>query len=171
MEHLGIKSWAEADRPREKLLKFGKSVLSEAELIAILIASGSINETAVDLSKRIMNSVNNNLSELGKLSVKDLTKFHGIGEAKALSIIAALELGRRRKESDTFKREKITTSRDAFEIIYPLLADLIHEEFWIMLLSRSNGIIGKHHISKGGITGTVADTYKERSRCQRDKRK
>ena len=155
--YLGIKSWAEQDRPREKLLAQGKGVLSDAELIAILIASGSKNESAVDLSKRILQSVNNNLSELGKLNVKELCKFKGIGEAKALSIIAALELGRRRKETDLLKKDKILTSRSAFEILHPVLADLPHEEFWVILLTRSNSVIGKFNISKGGTTGTIAD--------------
>ena len=123
----GIRAWAEDDRPREKLLLKGKAALSDAELIAILIGSGSTSETAVDLSKRILQSLNNQLSELGKLSVKDLTKFKGIGEAKAISIIAALELGRRRKDSEPDKRVKITSSQSAFDVIYPHLGDLNYE--------------------------------------------
>ena len=153
----GIRSWAEDDRPREKLLLKGKSVLSDAELIAILIGSGSTNETAVDLSKRILASLGNKLSELGKLSVKDLTKFKGIGEAKAITIIAALELGRRRKDSEPEKRVKITDSQTAFDIIYPYLGDLNHEEFWVIFLNRANQVIGKTNISKGGVSGTVVD--------------
>jgi len=153
-----IKSWAEADRPREKLLDKGRSVLSEAELIAILIGSGSRNESAVELSKRILTSVDNNLSELGKLGVNELMKFHGIGEAKAISIIAALELGRRRKETDAIKRDKINSSADAFSIMQPLVGDLPHEEFWVLLLNRSNKVIGKQNVSKGGVAGTVADS-------------
>ena len=125
----GIKAWAEDDRPREKLLLKGKSALSDAELIAILIGSGSASETAVDLSKRILKSLNNQLSELGKLSVKDLTKFKGIGEAKAISIIAALELGRRRKDSEPDKRIKITSSQSAFDVLYTHLGDLIMKNF------------------------------------------
>lgn len=153
----GIRSWAEDDRPREKLLLKGKSTLSDAELIAILIGSGNTEETAVDLSKRILQSLNNNLSELGKLSVKDLMQFKGIGEAKAISIIAALELGRRRKDSEPEKRVKITDSRSAFEVIYPNLGDLNHEEFWVIFLNRANAVIGKQNISKGGVSGTVVD--------------
>lgn len=153
----GIRSWAEDDRPREKLLLKGKAALSDAELIAILIGSGSTSETAVDLSKRILQSLNNQLSELGKLSVKDLTKFKGIGEAKAISIIAAMELGRRRKDSEPEKRQKISSSRSAFEIFYPYLGDLNHEEFWVLYLNRANEVIGKENVSKGGISGTIVD--------------
>ena len=153
----GIRSWAEDDRPREKLLLKGKAALSDAELIAILIGSGSASETAVDLSKRILQSLNNQLSELGKLSVKDLTKFKGIGEAKAISIIAALELGRRRKDSEPEKRIKITDSRSAFEVVYPNLGDLNHEEFWVIFLNRANEVIGKESVSRGGVSGTVVD--------------
>jgi len=153
----GIRSWAEDDRPREKLLLKGKAALSDAELIAILIGSGSTSETAVDLSKRILQSLNNQLSELGRLSVKDLTKFKGIGEAKAISIIAAMELGRRRKESEPEKRQKITSSRSAFDIFYPHLCDLNHEEFWVLYLNRANEVIGKENVSKGGISGTIVD--------------
>lgn len=153
----GIRSWAEDDRPREKLLLKGKSALSDAELIAILIGSGSAEETAVDLSKRILQSLNNQLSELAKLSVKDLMKFKGIGEAKAISIIAALELGRRRKDSEPEKRVKITDSQTAFDTIYPHLGDLNHEEFWVIFLNRANQVIGKQNVSKGGVSGTVVD--------------
>ena len=153
----GIRSWAEDDRPREKLLLKGKSTLSDAELIAILIGSGNTEETAVDLSKRILQSLNNNLSELGKLTVKDLMQFKGIGEAKAISIIAALELGRRRKDAEPEKRIKITDSRSAFDTIYPHLGDLNHEEFWVIFLNRANAVIGKQNISKGGVSGTVVD--------------
>ena len=153
----GIRSWAEDDRPREKLLMKGKSALSDAELIAILIGSGSAEETAVDLSKRILQSLNNQLSELAKLTVKDLMKFKGIGEAKAISIIAALELGRRRKNSEPEKRIKITDSQSAFDTIYPHLGDLNHEEFWVIFLNRANQVIGKQNVSKGGVSGTVVD--------------
>ncbi len=154
---LSIKSWAEADRPREKLLAKGKSALSEAELIAILIGSGNTQESAVELSKRILNSVDNNLVELGKLDVNALCKFKGIGEAKAISIIAALELGRRRNEQTTPERESITSSRQAFNLLHPILADLPHEEFWLIFLNRANKVIKKQSISKGGVAGTVVD--------------
>jgi DNA repair protein RadC len=154
---LSIKSWAEADRPREKLLAKGKSALSEAELIAILIGSGNTEESAVELSKRILKSVDNNLVELGKLNVNDLCKFKGIGEAKAISIIAALELGRRRNEQTTPDRESINTSKQAFNLLHPILADLPHEEFWLIFLNRANKVIKKQAVSKGGVSGTVVD--------------
>ena len=154
----GIKSWAEEDRPREKLMEKGRHALTEAELITILIASGSRNETAVELSKRILTSVSNDLNDLGKLSVKELMKFKGIGEAKAISIVAALELGRRRKETKISKREKITTSKDVYEIMRPSMMDLPHEEFWLLMLNRANSVIKKELISRGGIAGTVVDS-------------
>jgi DNA repair protein RadC len=154
----GIKSWAGEDRPREKLLGKGRHVLTEAELIAILISSGNREETAVELSKRILSSVGNNLNELGKLSVHELMKFKGIGEAKAISIIAALELGRRRKDSETLKREIIITSKDVFEVMKSSFLDLPHEEFWMLILNRANAVIKKELISRGGVAGTVVDT-------------
>ncbi len=155
---LGIKSWAEEDRPREKLLSKGRHVLTEAELIAILIGSGNKEETAVGLSKRILASVSNNLNELGKLNINELIKFKGVGEAKAISIIAALELGRRRKETEQIKREKIVTSQNVYEIMKSSFLDLPHEEFWLLLLNRANDVIKKCLISRGGIAGTVVDT-------------
>ena len=154
---LKIKDWALEDRPREKLLMKGISALSDAELIAILIGSGSRNETAVELSKRILEKTNNNLNELAKLTINDLKKEKGIGEAKAISIVAALELGRRRKISDIINKQKITSSKDTFDIFQPILGDLPHEEFWILLLNRANKIIDKHRISQGGTSGTVID--------------
>lgn len=157
-QSFGIKSWAEEDRPREKLLDKGRHVLTEAELIAILIGSGNRNETAVELSKRILASVNNNLNELGKLSVQELNKFKGIGDAKAISIVAALELGRRRKDTETVKREKIVTSKDVFDLMKPSLMDLPHEEFWLLILNRAHLVIKKELISRGGTAGTVVDT-------------
>jgi len=156
-EKIGIKFWAEADRPREKLLLNGRRHLTDAELIAILVGSGSKNETAVDLSKRILLFYNNDLDALGKASVKDLSKFKGIGEAKAVAVVAALELGRRRKETAGAELDRITTSAEAFDILLPVFADLNHEEFWILMLNRANCVIGKQPISKGGVTGTVAD--------------
>nr|WP_299422939.1 DNA repair protein RadC [uncultured Emticicia sp.] len=152
-----ILSWAEEDRPREKLLLKGKAVLSDAELIAILIGSGTRELSAVDLSKLILQSVNNNLNELAKLSINDLMKFKGIGDAKAISIAAALELGRRRKESESLKKQKITSSADVYEAIRPYLMDLQHEQFWIILLNRANEVIRPQQISIGGVSGTVAD--------------
>ena len=157
-KQLGIKSWAEDDRPREKLLDKGRQVLTEAELIAILIGSGSRSETSVELSKRILNSVDNNLNELSKLSVKELMKFRGIGEAKAISIVAAVELGRRRKETEGLRREKVTTSKDVFDLMKSIMLDLPHEEFWLLILNRANCVIKRELISRGGVSGTVVDT-------------
>ncbi len=152
-----IKQWALDDRPREKLLFKGIESLSDAELVAVLIGSGYKDKSAVDLAKSILSSVSNNLNELGKQTVDDLTKHKGIGEAKAISIVAALELGKRRKISEVIEKKQITCSRDVFEIFGPLLGDLSHEEFWIIFLNRSNKILQKKRISKGGITGTVTD--------------
>jgi DNA repair protein RadC len=153
-----IKQWAEEDRPREKLLLKGKAVLSEAELIGILIGSGTRTLTAVDLAKQILHSVNNNLNILAKLSINALKKFNGIGEAKAISIVSALELGRRRKETEYPKVVKITSSKSVYEIMHPYLQDLSHEEFWIILLNRANQLIAKPlPISQGGVSGTIVD--------------
>ncbi|OAB27667.1 DNA repair protein RadC [Flavobacterium fryxellicola] len=152
-----ITNWSEDDKPREKLMLKGKSVLSDAELIAILIGSGSRNESAVDLSKRILASVDNNLNALGKLSLSQLMQFKGIGEAKAISIIAALELGRRRRSEDAVELKKITSSKIIFEIMQPIIGELPHEEFWIIYMNNSNKVIAKSQLSKGGITGTLVD--------------
>ncbi len=154
---LNIKAWAEEDRPREKLALKGKNALSDAELIAILIGSGNREESAVELAKRILQSTNNNLNKLGKLTINDLTKFKGIGDAKAISIMAAIELGRRRKESISDKKSLIQSSKNAFNAIKDVLLDLPHEEFWVIYLNRKNEIIKKQNISKGGVTGTIAD--------------
>ncbi len=152
-----IKHWAEDDKPREKLMLKGKSVLSDAELIAILIGSGNRNESAVDLSKRILASVDNNLNALGKLSIDQLSKFKGIGEAKAISIIAAMELARRRRSEESIELPKITSSKMVFEIMQPIIGELSHEEFWILYLNNANKVLHKSQLSKGGITGTVID--------------
>ncbi|MBA7518051.1 hypothetical protein ES705_10116 [subsurface metagenome] len=156
-KNLTIKDWALEDRPREKLLGKGLNSLTDAELIAILIGSGNRNESAVELAKKILKGVKNNLNELGKLTVEDLMASKGIGEAKAVTIIAALELGRRRKQADIMEKKKISGSKDVFEFFQPVLADLPYEEFWILLLNRSNKIIEKFKISQGGISGTVID--------------
>jgi len=152
-----IKAWNEDDRPREKLLLKGKIALSDAELIAILIGSGSRDESAVGLSQRILASVENNLGELGKTSVVKLQKFKGIGEAKAISIVAALELGRRRRGQDALERKKITSSESAFELLQPIIGDLPHEEFWAVFLNNANKVLQTLQLSKGGITGTIVD--------------
>lgn len=154
---LSIKQWNEDDRPREKLMLKGKSALSDAELIAILIGSGNRNETAVDLAKKILLSVQNNVNELAKLNVENLCEFKGIGLAKAISIITALELGKRRDLEQALEKPIINSSKSVFNIMQPLIADLPHEEFWVVFLNNSNKIIHKQQMSKGGITGTVVD--------------
>lgn len=160
-DKLPISSWAEDDRPREKLLNKGKAQLSKAELIAILIGSGNREESAVELSKRILKSINNNLAELSKLGVAELCKFKGIGTAKAISIVAALEIGRRRRADEVIeKKKKIKSSNDAYNILYADLSDKDYEEFWILLLDRANQIIKKINISEGGVSGTIADPKK-----------
>ena len=160
-DNLPISQWAEDDRPREKLTTKGKGQLSKAELIAILIGSGNREESAVELSKRILSSVDNNLAELSKLSVKELCMFKGIGTAKAISIVAALEIGRRRRADDVIqKKKKIKSSKDAYDILYAELSDKNYEEFWIILLDRANQILKKVNISEGGLSGTVADPKK-----------
>jgi DNA repair protein RadC len=152
-----ITNWSEDDKPREKLMLKGKSVLSDAELIAILIGSGSRNESAVDLSKRILASVDHNLNALGKLSIAQLMNFKGIGEAKAISIIAAMELGRRRRNEDVIELTKITSSKTVFDLMQPIIGELPHEEFWVLFLNNSNKILFKAQLSKGGMTGTMVD--------------
>ncbi|MDW8331095.1 MAG: DNA repair protein RadC [Cyclobacteriaceae bacterium] len=154
---LNIKKWAEEDRPREKLLLKGKASLSDAELIAILIGTGTASQSAVDLAKQILLSVDNNLDELAKLSVADLTKIKGIGEAKAIAIVSALELGRRRKDFTEKERPKINSSRLAFEEVKADLLDLPQEEFWILLLNRATQLIKKQKVSVGGIHATYVD--------------
>lgn len=156
-DFLNIKSWAAEDRPREKLVLKGKAALSDAELIAILLGTGTSKLSAVDLAKNILQVVNNDLNELARLSVKDLMKVKGIGEAKAITIISALELGRRRKDFHAEERPKIGSSADAFEILKADLLDIPHEAFWVLLLNRANRVIKKHQISQGGVAGTVAD--------------
>jgi DNA repair protein RadC len=157
MEKLTIKSWALDDRPREKLLAKGKIALSDAELIAILIGSGNRQESAVALSKRILKEVNGNINELAKLSVKKLTVFKGIGDAKAISIITALELGKRRQLEAALEKPKIASSKDVANLMQPILGDLEHEEFWVLFLNNSNKVVSKSQISKGGLTATIVD--------------
>jgi DNA repair protein RadC len=154
---LKIKSWSPEDRPREKLLLKGTSALSHAELIAILIGSGTTTLSAVEVAKKILQAVENNLHELAKLSVNDLMKVKGIGEAKAVTIVAALELGRRRKDIDSQEKPRVTGSKDAFELLKGDLMDLPHEEFWVILLNRANRMMKKKKVSEGGVSGTVAD--------------
>jgi DNA repair protein RadC len=156
-DYITIKNWAEEDRPREKLVLKGKAALSEAELIAILIGSGTKTLSAVDLSKLILSKYDNNLNELAKCSVEDLKKFKGIGEAKAITIVSALELGRRRKEAEQLKKPRITSAKSVFELMQGDLLDLDHEQFWILMLDRANNVIKKVQLSAGGVSGTVVD--------------
>lgn len=154
---LNIKSWAEEDRPREKLLNKGSASLSDAELLAILLRSGSREETAVGLAQRVLLASGNDLNELGRQPLTALTKFKGLGETKALTILAALELGRRRQLSDVKDRPVLRSSRDAYNAISGIIADLPYEEFWLLMINRGNRIIGRERISMGGVSGTVVD--------------
>lgn len=156
-QYFSIKSWNEDDRPREKLILKGRLALSDAELVAILITSGSRNESAVSLSKRILSSAANNLNELGKLSFSNLKSFKGIGDAKALTIIAAIELGRRRRLSEALEKIKINSSISVYNLMQPIIGDLEHEEFWILYLNNANKVLQTTQLSKGGITGTIVD--------------
>lgn len=156
-ESFTIKDWDVSDRPREKLVLKGKRELSDAELIAILIGSGNRNESAVELAKRILASCKNNLGVLEQMSILELEKFKGIGEAKAISILTGLELGRRLRLSEALKLDEITSSKAVFELMQPILGSLKHEEFWVLFLSNSNKVIHKSLLSKGGLTGTVVD--------------
>ena len=154
---LTIKNWSPEDRPREKLALKGTAALSDAELVAILIGSGTPKLSAVDVSKKVLQQAGNNLHALARLSVKDLMKVNGIGEAKAFAIVAAMELGRRRKDTDPHERPKISSSKDAYEHLVGELMDLPHEEFWVLLLNRAHHVVKKKRISEGGVSGTVAD--------------
>ncbi|NVJ89207.1 MAG: DNA repair protein RadC [Flavobacteriaceae bacterium] len=157
MKNLTIKSWALDDRPREKLITKGKTVLSDAELLAILIGSGNKEESAVALSKRILSAVEGNLNKLAKLNLENLTAFKGIGEAKAISIITALELGKRRQFEQLQTLPKISCSNDVFKLMNPIIGDLNHEEFWVLYLNNSNKVLEKNQVSKGGLTSTIVD--------------
>jgi len=152
-----IKNWADDDKPREKLVQKGSYALSDAELIAILIQSGSRDESAVELAKRILAMADNNLNTLGKFSINQMMRFKGVGEAKAVCIAAAMEIGRRRREMGPQKREEVSSSKAAFGVLFPLIGELPHEEFWILYLNNSNKILHKAQLSKGGITGTLVD--------------
>lgn len=158
MENKSIKNWAEEDRPREKLLLKGVGALTDSELLAILIGSGNNKESAVELSRRILQKSDNNINKLARLSVNDLVQdFRGIGPAKAITIAAALELGRRRQKEDMPDKKKITCSKDAYLMFYPLMLDLNHEETWALILDRSNKVVSTMQVSRGGISGTVVD--------------
>ena len=154
---LKITDWAVEDRPREKMIQYGTSTLSDAELLGILISSGTKDKSAIDLGRELLALVNNNLNALGKLTIADLTKIHGIGNARAVTIAAALELGRRRKLTENPEVVQIKCSKDVADIFQPILSDLLHEEFWILFLNRSNRVISRMKLSQGGISGTVTD--------------
>lgn len=154
---LKITEWAAEDRPREKLVQKGTASLSDAELLAILISSGTREKSAVDLGRELLMLANNNLNTLGKLSVSDLTRLRGIGTARAVTIAAALELGRRRKLSEIPDTTQIKCSKDVADIFHPILSDIAHEEFWILFLNRSNKVINRMKLSQGGVSGTVTD--------------
>jgi DNA repair protein RadC len=157
MENFPLKSWAESDRPREKMILQGRNALTEAELLAILIRSGSRDDTAVELARKILQSVSNDLTQLSRLTVHDFMKFKGIGETKAVTLLAAIELGTRRRSAEAARTGKITSSADAAAVFLPILSDLMHEEFWVLLLSRSNQVIARRQVSKGGVSGTAVD--------------
>jgi DNA repair protein RadC len=157
MSNLSIKSWSENDRPREKLMLLGKDSLSDAELLSILIRTGTASQNALEVARSVLLLGNNNLADLSRLTIEDLSKVNGLGKVKAITIIAALELGRRRRTAESSNIQKIKTSIEAVEIFRPHLADLSHEEFWILLLNRANVIIGKKNVSRGGLSGTLVD--------------
>jgi DNA repair protein RadC len=158
VKHVNMKSLAEDDRPREKMLNMGRHGLSDAELIAILLGSGSRKETAVQLARRLLSDYSNNINELARLSASELQKYKGVGKAKAITIAAAFELGRRRADTTGVERVKITSSAVAYQLLQKRLSDLPHEEFWLLFLNRANHVMHEKQVSKGGISGTVVDT-------------
>lgn len=157
MTQISIKNWSEQDQPREKMLHRGPSALSDAELIAILLRNGSAELNALDLARQILSAANHDLHQITRQGVKGLASHKGIGAVKALTLLAAIELGRRCRHAEARQQKRISSSKDAFELFAPLLAHLPHEEFWALLLNRANGIIDIKAISKGGVSGTVAD--------------
>ncbi len=158
MEHTNLKSWADDDRPRERLLQHGAAALSDVELLAILLRTGTRQQTVVELAREMLHSVQNNLDELGKLGVSDLCKnFKGIGQTKAVTLLAALELGRRRKAAESLQRPQMCSSIDINNFFQPKIADLPHEEFWLMTMNRNRRVIATHCLSKGGVSTTAVD--------------
>ena len=156
-DKLNINQWAEEDRPREKMMMHGVSSLSNAELLAILIGSGNTEDSAVELMRKVLAEYHNNLNELGKASVDELCRFKGIGPAKAITILAASELGKRRKEEDIRERLSIVSSKDVYECFYPLMCDLLTEECWLLLLNQASKVIDKVRVSTGGLSATAVD--------------
>lgn len=157
MEKITVKDWSEDDQPREKLILKGKSSLSNAELLAILLRTGTASDNVLELSRKVLQMANDNLVELGKLTLNDFIKIKGMGKVKAITLIAALELGRRRRESETLERKSISSSKDIFELMCPKIGDLPHEEFWLITLNRAHKVIQMNRIGSGGISATVAD--------------
>ena len=155
--HLNLKSLAQDDRPREKLVALGRQSLSDAELLAIILGTGNKTETAVQLAQRMLHQNKNNINEVAKLSLNDLKKFKGIGIVKAINIAASFELGRRKSDLDSLERIKITSSKTAYQLLQKRLSDLPHDEFWLLILNRANQVIKEEFISKGGISGTIVD--------------
>jgi DNA repair protein radC len=155
--YIPIKEWSDSDKPREKMIAQGKNSLSNAELLAILIGSGSKNESAVSLSRRILASVNNNLTNLGKLSLQQLQQFKGVGEAKAVTILAATELGKRRSNEQPTELIRIASASSVFKLMQPIIGELPHEEFWVLFLNNTHRVLHKTMLSKGGITSTTVD--------------
>lgn len=155
-----IKQWAQEDRPREKLMLHGKGTLSQAELLAILISTGTKSKSAIDLAREILKKCGDDINHLAKMSVKELVKIEGIGEAKAISIVAAIELGGRRQIAEVKQKKSIGHSKDIYDLFKPKLADLMHEEFWILLLNQGLKIIGERQVSEGGLTSTAVDARK-----------
>jgi DNA repair protein RadC len=156
-EKLNINQWAEEDRPREKFMRLGPEALSKAELLAILIGSGSTKESAIDLMKRVLDDCDNNLNTLGKKSVKDLTQYNGMGPAKAISVLAACELGKRRQLDDVKERKQLKSSFDIYQYMHPIMQDLDIEQAWVILLNQNFKLIKAEQLSSGGISETAVD--------------
>lgn len=157
-QNLSIKEWAECDRPREKLALSGQKALSDAELLAILISTGQQGETALDLARKLLHYFSNDLNALGKAGIKEISKIKGLGPAKAITILAAMELGQRKKDTESGVKEKISSSKQVFQLFYPMFSDLVHEQFWIAFLNNANMVLKTNLISKGGMTATLVDT-------------
>ena len=153
-----LKTWAVEERPREKVIANGVQYLSDSELLAILLGSGTKNKTAVELARQILQRTGNNLQKLGRLTIGDLVKVKGVGPAKAISILAAMELGRRRTVMHDTEKTPVKSSSTVFNLFHPLLGDLEHEEFWLLMLNRANRVLGRFKVSQGGLSGTVIDT-------------
>jgi DNA repair protein RadC len=153
-----LKSWAVEERPREKVMASGVQHLTDAELLALLLGSGTRNITAVELARTILGKAGNNLQELGRQSLSDLLKIRGVGPAKAISVMAAMELGRRRAGMHSAVKVPVKSSETVYNLFHPILGDLDHEEFWLLMLNRANKVLGRFKVSQGGLSGTVIDT-------------